>query len=322
MEKWLQAKKKHHYVWEYYLKKWAINGEVYWITPKGKIAHDSTKGMCRIQELYKINTLNSQDIEFIKAHIRPLSHDLQQIILKRLTESIEATNIINRLIRLEESGHGVKNEKESLLFNLLEDYYSNIELGARPAIDGLANDAPKILEVQQNLICLYSYIGHQITRTQGFKQRVFQSFEEEKHPTHSSKQFYRNLTEKNWWFISSYIFGYNMGYSLYKDRSKEPLIILKNTTTIPFITSDIPVINIYPDNFDLTNIPEFMDAYFPLSPQRALLISASDKWRFLEKGLSNDNVSMLNEKIARRAHSSIYGSSEESIKNYKHLLGT
>lgn len=318
MEKWLQAKKQHHYVWEYYLKKWTIDGKVFWITPKRKVAHDSPKGMCRAQALYKINTLEPQDIEFIKAHFRPLSKNLQQVHIKKLEEFTKASKILDAYTRLEENSHNFKTEKESLLFNLLENYYCGVESGAKPAIDGLTVDAPRTLETQVNLICLYSYIGHQITRTLGFKQRFFYLLEKN-HTSPSAQQSYRRLTEKNWWFIS-YMFGYNIGCSLYRDRLNEPLIILKNTTTVPFITSDTPVINIYQDNANLTLPPEFMDVYFPLSPQRALLICASEKWKFLEHTLTDSDVHVLNTMIAKKAHFSIYSSSKESIESYKHCV--
>lgn len=315
MEKWLQAKKQHHYVWEYYLKKWAIDEKVFWITPKRKIAHDSPKGMCRTQALYKINTLEPQDIEFIKAHFRPLSNDLRQVHIKKLEYFIKVSKILDTYARLEENGHDFKIEKESLLFNPLENDYCGIESGAKPAMDSLTSDDPHTLETPKNLICLYSYIGHQITRTLGFKQKFFSLFEENK-TSPSAQQFHRKLTEKNWWFLS-YMFGYNIGCSLYRDRLNEPLIILKNTTAIPFITSDNPVINIYPGN---TN--DLMDIYFPLSPQHALLICASEKWKFLEPNLTGSNVHILNTIVAQKAHFSIYSSSKESIEHYKKSMGS
>lgn len=317
MEKWLQAKKQHHYVWEHYLKQWATDGKVYWITPKRKIGYDSPKGMCREGGLYKIAPLDKNDIEFIKAHIRPLHKNLQDVHIKTLNTFIEASEIFLTYTRMETQGHDLTVGKNSLLFNLLENMYCEVESGAKQAIEGLAADTPGILEDSKNLIFLYSYIGHQITRTLGLKKKCFQVFNQS-NSLSADQLFYNNLTEKNWWF-TSWILGYNAGFSLYDCRKIEPMTILKNSTDTPFITSDSPVINIYHYD-DESTPPEIMDVYFPISPKRALVIRASDSWKFLEENINRNNVEILNTIIAKKACFSIYGLTKESIEPYKNTI--
>jgi|GEM_PF-4392087 len=46
-DKALQAKRKHHYVWANYLKRWSTNNrDIFYTTTTGKIAHDSILGGC------------------------------------------------------------------------------------------------------------------------------------------------------------------------------------------------------------------------------------------------------------------------------------
>ena len=63
MEKYLQIKQWHHYVWGFYLKQWANGNDIYHVTQKGKIACDSVKGLSRELGFYKIKPLNKVDIE-------------------------------------------------------------------------------------------------------------------------------------------------------------------------------------------------------------------------------------------------------------------
>ncbi|WP_348680410.1 hypothetical protein [Alcanivorax profundi] len=65
MEKWLQIKRNHHYVWTHYLSAWATKGNVYYLTTKEMVACDSIKGVCKDREFYAIHKLSDEDVDFI-----------------------------------------------------------------------------------------------------------------------------------------------------------------------------------------------------------------------------------------------------------------
>lgn len=58
--KYLEVKKRHHYVWANYLARWGRGtGDVFYTTRTGKIAHDSVRGIVVDDYFYKISALTS-----------------------------------------------------------------------------------------------------------------------------------------------------------------------------------------------------------------------------------------------------------------------
>src|SRR5690606_19683319 len=123
----------------------------------------------------------------------------------------------------------------------------------------------------------------QMTRTKSFKEKVFELainkkvYEQYTNPPYPFEK-YHQLMSKNWWFLS-YMFGMNMGASFSATRNEDKHVLLINNTSEPFITSDNPIINVHPSLKDIPkgNAPNFMDAYYPLSPKYAYMINNSDR---------------------------------------------
>lgn len=182
MEKWKQIKVKHHYVWEHYLKNWSVNNNVFWLTSTGKIACDSPKGLCREDGFYKISIFDDADL----AYIRMWSEKSPEFLQKQHAKAIKPFIKISNMIRLARTS-GIVNEEmyrteEILLYNSLENLYCGVEMGARAAIDGLAKGDISVLDNNDINIGLYSYLGHQITRTKALKEIFLSNIRIKSHP--------------------------------------------------------------------------------------------------------------------------------------------
>ena len=321
MEKWKQIKVKHHYVWEYYLKNWTVDNNLYWLTSKGKVAHDSPKGMCREDGFYKISTLNEEDVNYIIAWSKKSPEYLKKQHKIRLKPFIKISNIIKFIKNSNVENDELKRCEDILLMNTLEDLYCGIEAGARNALDGLSKGDLSVLLDQRVSVGLYSYLGHQVTRTKAVKER----FREQSLKAMASSKIRdeaMRLAEKNWWFLCLML-GDNLGFSMYSSRHKETLMLIKNISETPFITSDSPVINIHPNNDSLPKgePPEFLDMLFPISPNYILIIAASNKWEYLNDRADIEAVTMFNARIAENAHFSIYGSTRYVVDVNKSRVG-
>ena len=66
MKKSNQIKRKHHYVWQHYLKPWTDGRDIYYVTKTGNIAQDSIRGLAVEKDFYKINALDEQDIYYLR----------------------------------------------------------------------------------------------------------------------------------------------------------------------------------------------------------------------------------------------------------------
>ena len=322
MEKWKQIKIKHHYVWEYYLKNWAVDKNLYWLTSKGKVARDSPKGMCREDEFYKISVLDETDISYILEWSKKSSKYLQAQHKKHLKLFIKISNCIRLSKILSFERDELKNCEDALLMNTLENLYCGVESGARTALDGLSRGDLSVLRTEHVINGLYSYLGHQVTRTKAFKERFHEQSLKIMSPSKNRDEAMR-LAEKNWWFLC-FMLGDNLGFSMYISRHAETLMLIKNVSETPFITCDSPVVNIHPNNdsFPKGEPPLFLDMLFSISPSYALIISASNNWEYLNDGADIEAVTMLNARIAENARFTIYGSTRHVVDVNKSKVGT
>lgn len=321
MDKWKQIKIKHHYVWEHYLKSWAVDNKIFWLTTKGKVAHDSSKGMCREDGFYKVSVLDVADVAYILEWSKKSPEFLQREHRKQLEPFLVASRAIEKIRASNIESDDLKVCENALLFNTLENHYCGVESGAKHALDGLAIGDLSVLEDKSVSIGLYSYLGHQITRTKALKER-FLELSLKRMPSSKARDEAIRLTEKNWWFIC-FMLGENIGWSMYSSRDEEKLMLIKNATDTPFITCDSPVVNIHPNNDELPKgePPEFLDILFPISPSFALIIATSTKWDSLKEGASLKTVSELNARIAANARYSIYGNMRSVIDVNKKVVG-
>ncbi|MBN2965561.1 DUF4238 domain-containing protein [Sulfurospirillum sp. T05] len=299
MEKFMQIKKNHHYVWAYYLKSWADeNKELFYISKKGKISKDNIKGLAKDTSFYKIHSLNNEDINFIKqlSAISPkFLRDIHNSQLK----------FFQKLLFIENFPINPKYSKEySLLVeaiksNSLENTYTIVERLALEVISELVQGNSMILKDKKCLINFLYYIGHQITRTKAFKDKCLAALKDD------GRLF--NLWEKNWWFVS-YMLGINLGHSLYQNNTIDTHIFIENNTNIPFITSDSPAVNIHSslEKLKENESPQFMDLYFPLSPKYAYMICDSNDYENLKDFVSEKDVVSLNERIYTKSHKTVF----------------
>lgn len=320
MEKWRQIKKKHHYVWEFYLKNWSVDGRVYWVTSKGNVAFDSPKGMCREDGFYKIHALDKDDIQYIRKWSLRSPELIQKQHEKRLMQFIQISEMIRVCSTQPNEHEELKQIEATLQYNSLENMYCGVERGAKAAIEGLSKGDVTVLDDKNPLIGLYSYLGHQIMRTKGLRDRFFEYFLKKIPPSKARDEDYR-LTDKNWWFLC-YILGENIGCSLFTSRHEDKFIFVKNDSELTFITGDSPVVNIHPkhDEVQKGEPTEFLDIYFPVSPRYALMINTSSKWDYLYSGANINDVIELNSRVASNSRFSVYGCSKDVIQMCKNNI--
>ena len=107
------------------------------------------------------------------------------------------------------------------------------------------------------------------------------------------------------------MFAANIGAGLYVERRDRKLVLINNTTDTEFITGDQPTINL--DAYD-GKPPEKITLYYPLSPSLALILTETDgRTPFPSEGFSAAEARYLNAKMAKAAHSQVFGRSERLL---------
>ncbi|MEV8829997.1 DUF4238 domain-containing protein [Klebsiella pneumoniae] len=305
-----EIKKKHHYVWAYYLKGWANDGtNVWYITKKGNIRSDSIRGIGCENHFYKVALLSSNDIKLIHMMLKDCASELK----KTLLDLVAYLHFIQQQALLLDHAKPQKldvNLSDVISNNFFENYMSMQEANVVDVIRKLREGDSSCLDDKQTFWSLGYFLGHQLSRTKRMRDITLWSVQNSK-GNEDARKIWMEFNKKHWWFMCTY-----MGTSLSMDISLNPnkrVRVIENLTTIPFITSDQPVININPDGHN----GESVDYYYPLSDKRALIVLTSNRFDFDDLITNESIVHFLNQEMAGDAGDTIFSSDEKIILKYR-----
>jgi len=301
----IEIKRKHHYVWAHYLNSWEENGtlcNVFSLSKKtGRIVSDSTKGIACEQLFYKLNHFTDFDIQHFSSLINLTNIDIRELHREHFNSF---TRILELTPQEKSKDPDLQHEIEAILCNTMENYHSSYESDFIKLHNTLLNHTPRQFTSDEHL-SLANYIGQQITRTKNFKKKTLNSLATDS-PYH---QCYKN----HWWFISHF-FGVNISAEIFFNRNTYNFELLIANENHRFITSDQPVINIS------MHFQSEMMLYYPLSPQKALLISPKGTGAITETMVSEDEVASLNSKISLRADDRLFASQKEDLEEVRSIF--
>jgi hypothetical protein len=311
----LQIKKNQHYVWADYLSRWSPDNDckIYHISPTGKIVLTHVNDLAKQDYFYQIKDLTGDEIAIMKIFLKPLSEDLQNIHISFLNDILEIQNE-----QFQYKKNGENNEEIQTLFfakkcNIIEDFHAGHEKKAIPILDSLATGELSILEDDKNMASFMEFLGHQLLRTKKIKDIVIR-----KQPRKTNlEKIVADAMQNIWWF-TSYIFGVNLGKSLYLGRHEEKHSLLINETDISFITSDQPIINVHECvSEDNTIPPEHMNLYYPITPRIAYMINEAGQFKLGKISVAAAGyVNELNIKTAKKSNTDIFGNSKLTLSKY------
>lgn len=315
MRKELQTKRKHHHVWANYLLKWSTNNrDLFCVTSKGNIDFTSVRGVVMEKDFYQKTELEQEHINTILMFSSQSPITLQEqhnnylgdfLKIQQLEKAFNNTNI-----QCEETNQVILAAK----CNLLENLHTRHENDAAPILEELAKGNIAVLDNDKEMLSFSMFLGHQITRTKNFKVCCITGVS-------NNNPKLGKIMEHSWWFFS-YMFGMNMGQSLYLARHTENQTLLLNNTNTDFITSDQPAINVHSCIKDEEfHAPESMDLFYPISPKYAYIISESHRFESGLVEIDESNVIELNEKIAKNANEHIFSLRKQEVDRYKLLVG-
>lgn len=318
LRKELQIKKRHHYVWANYLARWG-NGtsNVFYTTKLGKIAHDSVRGIAVDDYFYRTTALKKRHVDVIKGFSKQSPDHLQKQHMSYLNDFLQMQHLetIYRASDIQDQ------EAEALLnasqCNLMENLHSSHEDAALKVLTALANEQLEILEDNQHMIDFMIFLGHQIVRTKAYRDEVLRRL----HRRSDLEVEVADAVAHSWWFLS-YMFGMNIGFSLFSSRHDSRHALLVNDTNIPFITSDHPVVNVHACVSETElSVPEHADFYYPISPRIAYIICDSERFAPGKENVNEAIVNEFNSKVAAQAMIHLIGNTDAAIRPLKKLIG-
>lgn len=315
-------KRDQHYVFQAYLKKWVNKNEKLWCLREGKVFEVKTNNIAFEKDFYRVNSLNSNEIEFIKLFFSK--------------ESVVFKNGMNRFLELYTTID--RNEK---FFELIDNLYS-IEI---PEVSDAVADINEIIDIARNNIMEEFYCDFEGEACGWLKNLCEENVdflyasskaEKEKFITFVSSQYFRTKRMKDYtmkvlkkaekYFVSKeFPQGSIKAENLYQPMLwllstkfadailNAQITLIINKTDVSFITSDQPVINLKADYKDLSQQPDELVFYYPISPRAAVKINDNLCVKKIELKNEND-VHEYNDLINRAAYKMIF-SKDESVIN-------
>ncbi len=298
-----KKKRKHHDVWQRYLKAWTRGGKIFCLRD-GKIFAPSLDGVANWRDFYKPEPLTPEEVAFIQALTiqrtqRPIQREVNQGWIAFLT-------LPNRLHAvLDQAGLNATQGTEIIdaaLHNFEEDFHAKIESEAVGLLESLlAHDASFFTNDDTRLDFIY-FVCVQYTRTARMQQAIVAALGDK----------VSGVRVANVWRILRHIYASNTGWVIYAQNDAWRLIFLDNPTDTPFITGDQPIINTYASP---GQEPVDLEFYYPLSPKLALLVTKSAAAaNGTSMALALDQVHCYNRHITQSSYQQIYAQSREILQ--------
>lgn len=317
-----EVKRNHHYVMVDYLRRWSQDGKNIWYTtPSGKVGSDSIKGLAKEDYFYRASPLTKRQIQDFLLFFRSSPPSLREQHLQELEVYLKIQHLCQTPSM--EGKEAEKNHAVSVLMcNTLENTHAFHEREARDIMKHLAKGEFSILEADENLMKFLVYFGHQIARTRAFKESCLLAMEAATSKDVDDHGVAERLRGA-WWFFS-YIFGMNIGRSLYLDRKTDKHCLLINDSNEDFITSNQPIINIHPDLKESDFHPpddNACDFFYPISPKIAFMVNKSTVFPHGVTAVSGGFVQAVNQRIAKTSEHNIFATTKEQVRIYRKLVG-
>ncbi len=289
-----KPKRRHHHVWQNYLRPWTVGGALYCLQD-GRIFSAGTQTVAVQKDFYKLHRLKAQDLALLKL-----------IFGQGRSYAVRAhADLLNRLMlpfrfaeQFEDGLHRdqIEADLDDYASNVLEDYHARIEASFIPALESALSGDIGFYADDKQCISFLNYLCTQYLRTRGVKERVL-----EKSP------FPEPI-----WNIAIHMFATNVGATLYVERKRRTLTIVNNRTDVPFITGDQPAINLKGTRPDPT---DSFSIFYPIAPHAGLLLAEVDEEpMFPADGLTRDQASSLNRMIFRASYKQVFARSAECLK--------
>jgi hypothetical protein len=252
--------RKQHYVWRKYLAPWTTNGKI-WCRRGTSTFNTDLMNIGQERDFYSPQPLTNADKRFLEMDAASTGRpDLIEFIKDEIMLREDMFAAIEHARRWQDPSK--ISELEAFIHNSEEAYQGIIEKQGIPFIDALvagdvtwANDDRK----WRDFILFYAT---QYLRTKRIQEKLKALLE-----TQAQRLGY---SVERVWPISRNMDTVKLADGIYRSAS---LVLLESDGILEFITGDQPTFNANAaEHLSLDNIPKSHEFYYPISPNRAVLI--------------------------------------------------
>lgn len=265
----MQSTKAQHYVPRLYLKQWADEDEKIWCLDRKKnnIFNSNIMGVAQQRFFYEMKQLRDEDFVILEKLWVDNRPELLQNVNKGIIDDFKK---VNGLLNVLDSTQNVeaKKLKDYAEKNLVEKMFASYEGQYLSLIsDILATGIPKWNENAQMSFLFFLIL--QYFRTKNISDNLLESIKKLPNPAQFDGFIERAMNPMRWLMANTVT---------YNSLVRRKIVFIENKSTLDFITTDQPVINVYAafGKSAVEMSEDELELYCPLSPQKAVLISFKD----------------------------------------------
>jgi hypothetical protein len=226
-------KSNQHHVWQQYLRAWQSNGKVHCLQ-NGRVFDTGTPVLGMDRDFYKVNALTDEDLALLKllafqnkkhTTLRETHEDFLRYVL---TPTLIARNNPGILKNQE-----LQDVIDTYNTNVVDTQHTILENSFGSLLTQSLNEDIRWYENGFNRISFFTFISAQNLRTRSVKNKTIAVLREK-----------MGLDVSRIWNILAVILAFNSGVSLFAEPEVRPLVLVRNNTSMNFITGDQPVVNL------------------------------------------------------------------------------
>lgn len=260
------------------------------------------------KDFYRVRDMTDEDIAIVHAaFIAPMNSDIQKQAAERWLSDFNALGRIRRL--LEAQGIDAASALEPLYIEAEEKLHGEIERNALPLLERLLAAETFCLDNDNDYIVFVHFLMTQYFRTNRLLANVKRGMDER----------FNGTLERSMGALR-HMFATAVGFTLFAERDTLKPCLLINDTDVPLITGDQPVINMLAVDLPPDVAVQDCEFYYPLSPQKALVITTSDRF---SSGRVTDaaQAQEFNRLIAVGAERQVFAATATDLDAVEDLVG-
>ena len=294
------TKRKHHYVWQYYLKAWATDGQV-WCAMQGRLFRATTLSVGQQRDFYRLQELSPTDIKVVEHLFIDNAHPVLAATSRGWIEPFQFIfNAKRHLHRLGYRPPELDRELDRFINDTEEDLHSRVEGESVRLLQLLRGGDLSFWASDKDCSQLLFFLCLQYMRTPKMRDGIL-AVVPPALPFNAAAAM----------GLMRLISATNISGSLYFERGTVRLSLLRAPAGSSFITTNQPVVNSKAYGITAGKAPEELEFFYPVSPQYALVLTPrSEQPGTAVVDTSEAEVSRLNAMMVAMSREQVYAAAE------------
>lgn len=294
---------KQHYVWREYLRSFCYEKDrIYSLINRSKIVPNNLTNVAQERYFYKLHEIDEKEFVYLNGLLNYFIKENNE--LKEYLQTV-LLSFIPTILKKSLKNDAVKKEFEK---NIQNDYFerhmTRSESHGKSLISANSLKEIKKCFSTENRFKTILFLSIQLVRTKKQKKKLLNIFLD------------HEIDFEKIWFYISFMIGNILAWNVIQVR-KLKVSYIKNKSSLDFITTDQPIINLERE-VDQDGSAKYFKLYFALNPKSSIILDFEAKEDLFEELNidEEDFIKKLNNELIIESHMFIFSQEKENLDFY------